>query len=86
MKAVSYIICNSGDGSSHLEWFSEELTPEQLRIIEQSDLERYSSGGGIQYKTMKFPNDFDVQLWAYNNYIFLSSFNEWVEDNLDNQE
>lgn len=86
MKTISYIMCNSGDGTSHLEWFSEELTQEQLSTIEQSDFERYSSGGGIQYHTMKFPNDFDIATWAYNNYIFLSSFDEWMADNLENQE
>lgn len=86
MKTLAYIICNGGDGSNHLEWFSEELTPEQRDTIEESDFERYSSGDGLQYYTMQFPNDFDVKSWVEHNLIYMSTFAEWVEDNIDNQE
>lgn len=55
---VSFLICNNGDGSNSLEWFKCALTSEQLDLIEESDPECYSSGGGIQYTELEVPDNF----------------------------
>lgn len=55
---VSFLICSSGDGSNHLEWFNTTLTEAQLDQILESDLERYASGDGIQYNELEVPDNF----------------------------
>lgn len=77
---VSFLICNSGDGSNGLEWFKCALTPEQLDVIEESDWERYSSGDGIQYKELEVPDNF----FKLNPSLFPNeSYTAWYEGNIE---
>lgn len=77
---VSFLICNSGDGSNSLEWFKCALTSEQLDLIEESDQECYSSGDGIQYKELEVPDNF----FELNPSLFPNeSYRAWHKDNIE---
>lgn len=80
-QTIGFIICNSGDGSNHLEWFFPELEDSQLEFIEESDFERYSSGDGIQYTELSFPDEFSLQGWCAANNISPQTYQEWFEEN-----
>ncbi len=71
MRTISYIICNSGDGSNHIEWYNRALTDDELSIMQDNDFERYSSGDGVQYQEIHFSDMFDIPLWASINGIKL---------------
>lgn len=77
---VSFLICNSGEGSNSLEWFKCALTPEQLGLIEESDWACYSSGGGIQYTELEVPGNF----FELNPSLFPNeSYMAWHKDNIE---
>ena len=70
MKTVHLVITNTGDGSNGLEWFKN--TPiEKIRTLEDTDLERYSSGDGIQITTLYFPDDFDFEAMGIADYQWM---------------
>lgn len=80
MQTISYIICNSGDGSNHIEWFDRALTDEELESLEYLSLDTYSSGDGVQYNEMHFPDEFSVLGWAGANYISFLDFSQHISD------
>ena len=72
MKYSLYaIICNTGDGANCLEWH-KTMNEEKAHKLEESDLEYYGSGDGIQIKEFSFRteeamNDFmadNIHYWA----------------------
>jgi hypothetical protein len=65
---VFLVIADCGDGSSSINWF-KDTTLEQLYELEKEDPERWSSGDGLQYQELNFPDNFDfealgVKYWA----------------------
>lgn len=60
MINVYLILSNNGDGSSSIKWFRNP-TGEQLNSLEESDPERWSSGDGLQYEHLVFPDEFDFE-------------------------
>lgn len=73
MISIYMVITNCGDGSNSIEWH-KTMSPEKADKLENSDLERYSSGDGFQCTELKFPDGFDLELFAEVNYI------TWFED------
>jgi hypothetical protein len=80
MQVISYIVCNSGDGSNHIEWFNRALTDDEIRMLEDSGSDSYISGDGIQYDEMYFPDEFSISGWAGMNFITFVDFNERISD------
>lgn len=65
---VFLVLSDSGDGSHAINWF-KDTTLEQLYELERKDPERWSSGDGLQYEELNFPDNFDfevlgVRYWA----------------------
>ena len=80
MQVISYIVCNSGDGSNHIEWFNRALTDDEIRMLEDSGSDSYISGDGIQYDEMCFPDEFSISGWAGMTFITFVDFNERISD------
>jgi hypothetical protein len=57
---VFLVLSDSGDGSSAINWF-KDVTIEQLEKLEQDDPNTWSSGDGLQYQELNFPDDFDFE-------------------------
>jgi hypothetical protein len=53
MYSIFVIVCNAGDGSNSLEWH-KEMSDEKAQTLEDSDIEYYGSGDGIQITELKF--------------------------------
>lgn len=77
MKSIFIVICDCGDGSQSLEWH-KTMSEQKAQELEDNDLERYSSGDGFQCRELKFPDGFDLEMFASANSIY------WYED--DNEE
>jgi hypothetical protein len=65
---VFLVLSDCGDGSSSINWF-KNTTLEQLYELEDKDPDRWSSGEGLQYQELNFPDNFDfkslgVRFWA----------------------
>jgi hypothetical protein len=65
---VFLVLSDSGDGSHAINWF-KNTTLEQLYELERKDPEVWSSGDGLQYQELEFPDNFDfkalgVRYWA----------------------
>ncbi len=61
MKQLHIVITSGGDGSNSLLYF-KETQEEKLEQLDEitGDYERFSSGDGVQIKTLTFPDDFDL--------------------------
>jgi hypothetical protein len=57
---VFLALSDNGDGSQSINWF-RDVTLEQLEKLEQSDPDRWSSGDGLQYQELNFPDNFDFE-------------------------
>jgi hypothetical protein len=79
-QKIGFIITNSGDGSNGIEWFWP-LAEAQLEFIQESDLERYCSGDGIQYTELSFPDEFSLLGWCAINNIKPQNYKEWFDEN-----
>lgn len=69
MPQIDLVITNCGDGSNGLEWVTD---PEVIALMEEradDGVEFYSSGDGLQVRTLKFPEGFDLDAWLKLNRI-----------------
>lgn len=80
MQVISYIICDSGDGSNHIEWFNHPLAEEDILLLEGYGLDTYLSGDGVQYHEMYFPDEFSIQDWASMNFIQFTDFDKHISE------
>lgn len=81
MAKISFIICNSGDGSNHLIWLKGAVTREMAEQLEEQDPEMYSSGDGVQVTVLDFPDEFSIDGWAGINYISFATVEELLTGN-----
>ena len=72
MQTVTMVICNSGDGSNHIEWFKGSISREDQDRLVNYDPERYSSGDGFQEREFSFPDGFDFEAMGIKEYEFTS--------------
>lgn len=68
MQTIYLVLSDCGDGSSTINWF-RNTTLEQLQKLEEKNPNRWSSGDGLQYQELTFPDNFDfeaigVKYWA----------------------
>lgn len=73
MQYIDMVICNSGDGSNHIKWVTDEAVIEQMEARVDDGDETYASGDGLQVTTLKFPADFDLKEWMKTNNIRLTT-------------
>lgn len=80
MQTISFIITNSGDGSNGMVWLAHTLSTIDLCFLEESNPERFSSGDGVQYTELKFPDSLDLRYWAYVNNIEFVDYDTLVNE------
>lgn len=69
--SINFVITNSGDGSNGIHWVRDEAILEKMeQLVEEGD-EQYSSGDGLQVKTLVFPDGFDLDAWIQTNRLYL---------------
>ncbi len=69
MKKVYLVLSDCGDGSSSINWF-RNTSLEELREMENDNPEVWSSGDGLQYQELNFPDNFDLDQFAELNHIY----------------
>lgn len=77
MKSIFMVITQRGDGSNRIEWH-QTMSYEKQNDLEEKYPECYSSGDGFQCKELRFPDDFDLDLWAKSNHI-----SWWVQEDFE---
>lgn len=75
-NTIYLVLTNAGDGSSYIRWF-RNTTIDELYKLEEDDPNTYSSGDGLQFKKLAFPEGFDLDAFAEQNHIY------WEEDEYD---
>lgn len=68
------VIFDCGDGSQSIEWHRTWNDDKRNRLEENDTYGRYASGDGLQMKELKFPDTFDIDVFAKDNHI------TWFED------
>ncbi len=68
MIKVYLVVVDAGDGSSYIQWFKEK-TLQYLYELEQKYPNQYSSGDGLQFQELVFPESFDLEMFASVNHI-----------------
>jgi hypothetical protein len=68
MQTIYLVLSDCGDGSSTINWF-RNTTLERLHNLADNFPDRWSSGDGLQFQELTFPDDFDfeaigVKYWA----------------------
>lgn len=79
MKTLTYVIANNGDGSNSLEWVIDPAILAKMEKLANEGDEQYASGDGLQVKTFKFPDDFDLDSWVQLNHISITTMEEFME-------
>lgn len=77
-QKVYMIICNSGDGSNHVQIVKTENAMRRLYEQAEAGEEQYASGDGLQVTELKFPDEFAMDAWVIENFYGYSD-----EDILD---
>jgi len=70
-QSINFVICNSGDGSSHIRWVKDSAVIDMMEDLANEGDETYASGDGLQVETIVFPDDFDLDAWIKSNHIDL---------------
>ena len=77
---VFLVLADCGDGSSVINWF-KNTTLEQLYLLEDKDPDRWSSGDGLQYQELNFPDDFDFEAIGVKYFTsYAEEMDEWVDE------
>lgn len=76
MKTIHMVICDSGDGSNHTRWVIDPAVLEKMQERADEGDEVYASGDGLQVKTFKFPDDFDLEAWVKLNWLNLTTIDK----------
>ena len=70
---IHMVITNSGDGSNSIRWVQDEAVLDKMQELADDGDETYASGDGLQTRTLKFPEGFDLDAWLKLNHIRLST-------------
>lgn len=73
MQTVYLVLSDCGDGSSSINWF-RKTTLISLEKLAEDNPNTWSSGEGLQYQELYFPDDFDLDYFALSNSIY------WADD------
>ena len=76
MQTIHMIICNSGDGSNHIDIIKDQAVLEKVRELADEGDETYASGDGLQERQLRFPDDFDVDAWVKLNFYGYTTLEE----------
>jgi hypothetical protein len=68
------VIYDCGDGSQSIEWHKTWSDEKRSTLEDGDEYDRYASGDGLQMTELNFPDSFDIELFAKDNYI------NWFED------
>lgn len=77
-KSINFVICNSGDGSSHIRWVKDYEVIDKMQALADDGDETYASGDGLQLREIKFPDDFDLDAWIKLNHIKLVTIKDMI--------
>ena len=80
MQKLYMVIGNSGDGSNFIEYFTDEAVIEKVEALADDGDESYASGDGLQLRTLKFEDDFDLQGFIKTNHITLTVLSDFDGD------
>lgn len=78
-KSINFVICNSGDGSSHISWVKDPEVIDKMQELADDGDETYASGDGLQLREIKFSDDFDLDAWIKLNHIDLVTIEDMIE-------
>lgn len=80
MKSIFLVLCDCGDGSQRIE-YHKEMSQDIIDEIEKLDrYGTYASGDGFQCTELKFPDEFDLDNWAFFNGINWFDMSEYKAD------
>jgi hypothetical protein len=68
MQKITLIVCNSGDGSNHIQIVKSEKALEKVYELAENGDDRYASGDGLQTWELKFPDEFALEAWVKMNF------------------
>lgn len=77
-KSINFVICNSGDGSSHIRWVKDSAVIDKMQDLADDGDETYASGDGLHLREIKFPDDFDLDAWIKLNHIKLVTIEDMI--------
>ena len=78
MQTIHMVICNSGDGSNHIEWVIDHpAVIDHIQALADDGDERYASGDGLQIRALKFPDGFDIEAWLELNNWSLTTLSDF---------
>ena len=80
MKELYFVITNSGDGSNGIMWVKDQKVLDFMEELVDADNETFASGDGLQVKTLKFNDDFDLDQFMLLNNIKLTTLKSMGHD------
>ena len=70
MRSIFMVIMDCGDGSQTIEWHKTMSQEKEDYLVENDEYDSYASGEGFQCTELKFPDNFDIELFGIQNNIY----------------
>lgn len=67
-QKIYMVICNSGDGSNHIQILKSQAAVDRVNVLAEEGDEIYASGDGLQIRELNFPDEFAVDAWVLENF------------------
>jgi hypothetical protein len=82
MIEIKMVFVNNGDGSNSIEWVTDQKVIDRMEELADDGDEGYASGDGLQVRTLRFPESFNLSAWMKENNLRLTTMRE-MEDMYD---
>ena len=76
---IHFVITNCGDGSNSTDWVLDDDVLDKMEERVEGGDERYASGDGLQVKTLRFPDGFDLPSWVAENHLLVTTLDDMCE-------
>ena len=67
--SINFVITNSGDGSNGIHWVRDQDVLDRMEEMADNGCETYSSGDGLQVRSLVFPDGFDLDEFVKTNHL-----------------
>lgn len=78
-QQIHFVITDCGDGSNGVQWVLDDSVLDKMEELAGEGDGQYASGDGLQVKTLRFPDGFDLPAWVAENHLLVTTLDDMCE-------
>lgn len=71
------VITDNGDGSNSIWWVTDPQVLDKMQELADDGDDQFASGDGLQVRSYRFPEGFDLDEWLKVNMIHLTTLEDF---------